>query len=83
MGDLSRSCYCGEISAEHINQKVTVMGWVDRSRDLGNLVFLDLRDREGMVQIVADPECSKAHKKSKEIRSEDVIAVVGRVVERS
>ncbi len=83
MGDLSRTCYCGEISAEHINQRVTVMGWVDRSRDLGNLVFIDLRDREGMLQIVADPECSKAHKKSKELRSEDVIAVVGRVVERS
>ena len=83
MGDLSRTCYCGEITEKHINQRVTVMGWVDRSRDLGNLVFLDLRDREGMVQIVADPVCSKAHKKSKEIRSEDVIAVVGRVVERS
>ncbi len=83
LGDLSRTCYCGEITAEHINQRVTVMGWVDRSRDLGNLVFLDLRDREGVLQIVADPECSKAHKKSKEIRSEDVIAVVGRVVERS
>ena len=83
LGDLSRTCYCGEITAEHINQRVTVMGWVDRSRDLGNLVFLDLRDREGVLQIVADPECSQAHKKSKEIRSEDVIAVVGRVVERS
>ena len=83
MGDLSRSCYCGQIAEHHINQRVTVMGWVDRSRDLGNLVFLDLRDREGVVQIVADPECSEAHKKSKEIRSEDVIAVVGKVVERS
>ena len=82
LGTLKRSCYCGEISEQMIDQEVTVMGWIDRARDLGNLVFLDLRDRSGVLQVVvsnADPDLLQ---KAKSVRSEYVVAVVGPVVRR-
>lgn len=83
MGNLKRTCYCGQISNQHINQEVILMGWVHRRRDLGGLVFIDLRDREGIVQVVFNPEINAAaHEKSASLRSEYVVAVRGKVVPR-
>ena len=79
---LERTCYCGEISEENIGQTVTVMGWVDRQRDLGNLVFLDLRDRSGILQVVVSSTDEELHQKAKSARPEFVIAVVGQIVKR-
>ena len=56
MVERERTCYCGELDRKLIGTEITVMGWVDRIRDLGNLIFVDLRDRTGIVQIVAGSE---------------------------
>lgn len=80
--DLERTCHCGLVQEGHVDQTVTVMGWVDRRRDLGSLIFLDLRDREGIVQVVANPEHAGALANAKEARPEDVLAVTGKVVWR-
>jgi len=80
--DPERTCHCGLIREKHVDQTVTVMGWVDRRRDLGSLIFLDLRDREGIVQVVANPEQAGALAQAKEARPEDVLAVTGKVVWR-
>ena len=68
LADLKRTCHCGLIREGHVDQTVTVMGWVDRRRDLGSLIFLDLRDREGIVQVVANPEQAGALAQAKEAR---------------
>lgn len=74
--DLKRTDYCGGLSSKKIGQKVVIMGWVETRRDHGNLVFIDLRDREGIVQVVLDP--NKAETASaKEFRGEFVVAVEG------
>ena len=82
LGDLTRSTYCGLLGEEHVGQTLTVMGWVDRRRDLGSLIFLDLRDREGIVQVVACPEHPEVLEKAKEVRPEHVLAITGEVVWR-
>ena len=83
LGDLKRTCYCGDVGPERIGQEVTLMGWVNRRRDLGGLVFIDLRDRSGIVQVVFNPEFSpKTHEKASSLRNEYVIAVKGKVIER-
>ncbi|MBO9666345.1 MAG: aspartate--tRNA ligase [Bdellovibrio sp.] len=74
--DLKRTDYCGKLSAANVGQKVVVMGWVDVRRDHGNLVFIDLRDREGIVQVVLDPNKADTAA-SKNLRGEFVIAVEG------
>ncbi len=81
-GDLERTIACGKLTEEHVDQTVTVMGWVDRRRDLGSLIFLDLRDREGIIQVVACPEHPQGLQKAKEIRPEHVLAVTGTVLWR-
>jgi aspartyl-tRNA synthetase len=84
LGDLTRTHYCGSLRDAHVGQKVTLMGWAATRRDLGGVVFIDLRDREGICQIVARPEVSKeAHGAADRVRGEYVLAVVGEVAGRS
>ncbi|MRR07518.1 MAG: aspartate--tRNA ligase, partial [Deltaproteobacteria bacterium] len=83
LGDWKRSRYCGTLSADDIGSEVVLMGWAMRRRDHGGLVFVDLRDREGLAQIVFDPERSpEAHKKAEGVRNEFVLAVRGKVAPR-
>jgi aspartyl-tRNA synthetase len=80
LGNLERTHYCGELRASHAGQKVVVMGWVNRRRDHGNLIFLDLRDRTGIAQIVLDKELiPDGHAKGEQVRPEYVVAAVGKV----
>ena len=84
LGDLVRTHYCGELREAHVGKTVTVMGWAATRRDLGGVVFIDLRDREGLCQIVARSEVSKdAHVAADHVRSEYVVAVVGEVEARA
>jgi aspartyl-tRNA synthetase len=84
LGDLERTHYCGELRPEHVGKTVTLMGWAATRRDLGGVIFIDLRDREGICQVVARPEVSHtAHAAADRVRSEFVLAVVGEVEERS
>ena len=74
---------CGGLTKDHIGDSVSLAGWVHRRRDHGNLVFIDFRDREGIVQVVFNPELApEAHAVAQRLRSEWVIQVVGRVLER-
>ena len=83
LGNLKRTEYCGNLGLQHVGQEMTVMGWIDRRRDLGGLIFIDLRDREGVVQVVVDPDQTDDLEKSRLLRSEYVLAVTGKVVGRS
>ncbi len=77
---MKRSHYCGSVDASHVGRTVTLMGWAATRRDLGGVVFIDLRDREGICQVVARPEISKAaHDVADKVRGEYVLAVTGRV----
>jgi len=78
-----RSHYCGAIGAADIDQTVTLCGWVDRRRDHGGVIFLDLRDREGIVQVVFDPDTGEHFQRADRVRSEYVLKVTGRVRARS
>lgn len=83
LGNLERTHSCGELRASDIGKQVTLMGWVAKRRDFGDLTFIDLRDRAGLTQIVTNAEFSAtAHAKAKELRGEYVIAVTGQVVMR-
>ncbi|MBI4301794.1 MAG: aspartate--tRNA ligase [Chloroflexi bacterium] len=78
-----KSHYCGELRAEHVGQRVAMAGWVHRRRDHGGLIFIDLRDREGMVQVAFDPKASpQGHAVAEEMRSEYVVRVEGQVRRR-
>ncbi|WP_339250711.1 aspartate--tRNA ligase [Sporosarcina sp. FSL W8-0480] len=80
---MQRTHYCGELTENTIGQTVTLQGWVQKRRDLGGLIFIDLRDRSGIVQTVFNPDFSKeALEIAESIRSEFVIEVNGKVVER-
>ncbi|HEY7317791.1 MAG TPA: aspartate--tRNA ligase [Candidatus Binatia bacterium] len=84
LGDWKRSCYCGEPRLEGIGNELTLFGWVQSRRDHGGVIFVDLRDRSGICQIVFNPEVdAPAHEKAKQLRSEDVIAVRGKLSKRS
>lgn len=83
LGNLKRTGYCGALRAADADKDMVLMGWVQRRRDLGQLIFIDLRDRAGIAQIVFNKELQpEAHKKAEELRSEYVVAVEGKVVRR-
>ncbi|MGA8407026.1 MAG: aspartate--tRNA ligase [Candidatus Acidiferrales bacterium] len=83
LGNLKRTNYCGDLRAPDADKGVVLMGWVHRRRDLGQLIFIDLRDRAGIAQIVFNKELHpEAHKKAEELRSEFVVAVEGKVLRR-
>jgi aspartyl-tRNA synthetase len=83
LGDLQRTHRCGELRASQSGEKAVLMGWVNRRRDLGNLIFVDVRDRTGMTQVVFNKEHDPAlHEKASQLRSEYVIAVIGKIKPR-
>jgi aspartyl-tRNA synthetase len=83
LGDWERTGYCGEVRADAVGARVTLMGWVSARRDHGGLVFVDLRDRSGIVQLVFSPErAPEPHRRSGDIRAEWVIAIRGEVARR-
>jgi aspartyl-tRNA synthetase len=83
LGNLERTHSCGALRKEHVGQRVTLMGWCARRRDFGPLTFIDLRDRDGITQVVLNQEnAPDAHSKAKEVRGEYVLAVTGHVVMR-
>ena len=77
-----RSNYCGELSKKHTNKFVTVCGWVHRRRDHGGVIFLDIRDKTGIIQIVVNPENKKSFLIAEKVRSEFVLKISGKVNER-
>jgi len=80
VGDLKRTHMCGALRASDAGSNVVLMGWVNRRRDLGNLIFIDLRDRTGITQVVITAEAgAELHQKAETLRSEFVVAVLGRV----
>ncbi|MBU3069580.1 aspartate--tRNA ligase [Aestuariicella sp. G3-2] len=78
-----RTQYCGALNASFIDQEVTLCGWVDRRRDHGGVIFIDLRDRDGIVQVVFDPDAKENFETADKVRSEYVLQVKGRVRARS
>ncbi len=83
LGNLERTHTCGELRLGHVGEQVVLMGWVAKKRDFGVLTFIDLRDREGVTQVVMNEEdAGEAHAKAKNLRGEFVIAVKGKVIER-
>ena len=78
-----RSHYCGSVTNSHIDETITLCGWVDRRRDHGGVIFLDLRDREGIVQVVFDPDTEEHFRTADRVRPEYVLKVRGRVRARS
>lgn len=74
-----RSLYCGEVNESHIGQEVTLCGWVNRRRDLGAVIFLDLRDREGLVQVVYDPDLPEVIAIANTLRNEFCVQLKGKV----
>ncbi|HMM79533.1 MAG TPA: aspartate--tRNA ligase [Pyrinomonadaceae bacterium] len=83
LGSLERTHTCGELRKDDVGSSVVLMGWVAKKRDFGPLTFIDLRDREGITQVVLNEETSPdAHAKAKDIRGEFVIGIKGAVVER-
>ncbi|MEQ8975655.1 MAG: aspartate--tRNA ligase [Coleofasciculus sp. C1-SOL-03] len=78
-----RTHYCGELQSNHVGETVTLCGWVDRRRDHGGVIFLDLRDRTGIVQIVSDPQRTPdSYQNAEAVRNEYVVQITGRVSRR-
>jgi aspartyl-tRNA synthetase len=83
LGDLERTHTCGELRPADANQRAVLMGWVHRRRDLGNLIFIDVRDRTGLTQVVFDKQANELlHSKAELLRNEYVVAVSGTVMQR-
>ena len=77
-----RSHYCGELRATLVDRIVTLCGWAHRRRDHGGVIFIDLRDREGLAQVVCDPDARDAFRTAERVRSEYVLKVTGKVRRR-
>jgi aspartyl-tRNA synthetase len=77
-----RTHYCGHVNAAHIDQSVTLFGWAHRRRDHGGVIFIDLRDREGLVQVVCDPDRAETFHTAERVRSEFCLRVTGKVRRR-
>ncbi len=84
LGDFKRDYFCGELTENNIGDEVRLLGWAESVRDHGGVIFINLRDKEGIIQIVIDPSLSpeEAYKKAKRVRTEYVLAVRGRVQRR-
>ncbi len=83
LGELERTHTCGELRLEHVGERAVLMGWVAKKRDFGPLTFIDLRDRDGITQVVLNEgDAGDAHSKAKNLRGEYVIAIKGEIVER-
>jgi aspartyl-tRNA synthetase len=83
LGDWKRTDYCGSLNAKDLEREVVVMGWVHSKRDHGGLIFVDLRDREGIVQVVFNPQLSaESHGKAGLLKDEWILAVKGNVMKR-
>lgn len=82
MGNMKRTCYCAELTSEDIGREVTVMGWAGKIRNLGSLVFIDLRDRSGIIQLFADENDKDIAKKAASVKLEYVLGVKGIVQKR-
>ncbi|ADR18782.1 aspartate--tRNA ligase [Calditerrivibrio nitroreducens] len=83
LGDWRRTHYCGELNGKNTGEDICVMGWVHRRRDHGGVIFIDLRDKTGLLQLVLNPEISpEAHSIAEAVRSEYVVAVKGKVEKR-
>lgn len=83
MLSMKRTTYCGSVTEQFLNQRITLAGWVNKRRDHGGLIFVDLRDRQGIMQIVFNPDFDiQAHELAHQLRSEYVILVSGTVVQR-
>lgn len=80
--NLRRTHYCGELTIQNVGETVTVMGWVNKRRDLGGLIFIDLRDLKGLLQVVIRPEAKEIFRKAEKLRNEYVVAVIGTVSAR-
>ncbi len=78
-----RTQYCGQVTEKFIDQTVTVAGWVHRRRDHGGVIFIDLRDREGLVQVVVNPDTEENFAKAEKLRAECVLQITGKVIART
>ena len=78
-----RTHFCGELNKKNLNQEVTLCGWVNRRRDHGGVIFLDLRDKKGLAQIVINPETSDTFKLAESVRNEFVLKITGNVIARA
>ena len=74
-----RTNYCGQLNEKNVGEEVTLSGWVDRRRDHGGVIFIDLRDREGIAQVVFDPDAGEFFHLADTLRSEYVVKVTGKV----
>ena len=74
-----RSHYCGQVTEIQVDEEVTLCGWVNRRRDHGGVIFVDLRDREGLVQVVFDPDRAEVFNTAEQVRNEYVLQVKGLV----
>ena len=81
MANKYRNVYCGEVNKEHVGKEIRLAGWVENVRDLGGLLFIDLRDRTGIIQLVVNPE-NEFYETATNLKNEYVIRVSGKVVER-
>ncbi len=84
LGDLRRTHMCGSLRLSDAGKRATIMGWVNKRRDLGNIIFIDVRDRSGVTQAVFDASAgSELHQKAEQLRNEYVVAITGTVRKRT